>query len=380
MDFSYSDEQRMLKEMVDRLVADQYDFESRQGYRQSSTGYSPDVWQQFADLGLLGVPFAEELGGFGGGGAELMLLGESFGKALLLEPYLASVVLAGGLIDRLASADVKPAMLTPLIEGKKIYALACREADSGDDPFWVNTRLTTTDDGYRLEGQKSVVLHGGQADELLVVARSAGLAGDANGLSLVRVAADAVGVSLQNYPTIDGLQAAEVRFDQVALTADALLGEVGKAGDAVGAALDAGRVFLCAEAVGAMEIACDLTLEYLKERKQFGVPIGSFQALQHRMVEMRMSLEKLRSLTFWAACTLDAGTDGTTRHKRVAAAKAMAGKAGRHVAQEAIQLFGGMGMMDESPVSHYAKRIDMLDHWLGGYQWHRQKMAQLASS
>lgn len=367
MDFSYSDEQRMLKDMVDRVVADQYGFEDRSKIVASEAGYSPELWNQFAELGLLAVPFSEAAGGFDGGGAELMVVAEGFGRGLVVEPYLSAVVLAGTLIDALAG-DRAAELLEPVIAGETRYALACYEPDGRYDPHWVETSARRDDDGYVISGAKAVVLNGDSADRFVVIARSSGAPGEAAGLSAFLVDAEADGVSRRGYPTIDGHRAAEVQFDNVKVGADALLGGEGEAADGLRHALDRGLVALCSEAAGAMEVACDLTLDYLKERKQFGVPIGSFQALQHRMVDMRMALEKVRSLTLWAACSLDAGDD--ERRTRLAAAKAMVGKAGRHVAEEAIQLFGGMGMMDESSISHYAKRIVMIDHYLGDRVWH----------
>ncbi|KEZ77655.1 acyl-CoA dehydrogenase family protein [Salinisphaera hydrothermalis] len=368
MDFSYSDEQRMLKDMVDRLVADQYDFETREAARASSVGYSADMWRQFAELGLLGVPLSEDAGGFDGGGAELMVVAEGFGRGLVVEPYLASVVLCGHLIDKLADQTRKAEIAGPLISGETRYALACHEPDGGCDPYWIATTARADGGGYVLDGTKAVVAHGDSADHLIVIARSSGEPGDRDGLSAFLVDATANGVTRRGYPTIDGHRAADITLENARVDADALLGELGLASSALDGALERGVIYLCAEATGAMARACELTLEYLKERKQFGAPIGSFQALQHRMVDMRIALEKVRSLTFWAACSLDSAPD--ERGQRIAAAKVMVGRAGRHVAEEAIQLFGGMGMMEESAIAHYAKRIIMIDHWLGDHRWH----------
>ena len=255
-----------------------------------------------------------------------------------------------------------------IIGGETRYALACHEPDGGYDAHWIKTTARETGDGFVLDGAKAVVAHGDSADRLIVIARASGEIDSAEGLCAFIVDANANGVTRRGYATIDGHRAADITLEGVQVGADALLGELGGAAAALDRAIERGVVALCAEAAGAMEIACDLTLEYLKERKQFGVPIGSFQALQHRMVDMRISLEKVRSLTFWAACSLE--SDEAERATRIAAAKAMVGKAGRHVAEEAIQLFGGMGMMEETPVSHYAKRIVMIDHWFGDREYH----------
>ncbi|ERJ19356.1 acyl-CoA dehydrogenase [Salinisphaera shabanensis T35B1] len=375
MDFSYSDEQRMLKDMVDRVVADQYSFEQREKIIKSDTGYSPEVWSQFAELGLLAVPFSEAAGGFNGGGAELMVVAEGFGRGLVVEPYLSTVVLAGTFLDAALGDDAKADALEPIISGEQKYALACYEPNGRYDPFWIETTAKKDGDSYVLSGKKAVVLGGDSADRLLVIARSSGDNPGKNGLSAFLVDGNADGVSRDGYTTFDGHRAAEIVLDNVKVGADALVGEEGGAAAPLQYALDRGIIALCAEAAGAMEVACDLTLDYIKERKQFGVPIGSFQALQHRMVDMRISLEKVRSLALWAACSLDA--PDAERRQRLAAAKAMVSKAGRHVAEEAIQLFGGMGMMDESSISHYAKRIVLIDHYLGDGNYHTDRLIDL---
>ncbi|WP_348762580.1 acyl-CoA dehydrogenase [uncultured Salinisphaera sp.] len=377
MDFSYSDEQRMLADLVTRVVADHYAFDAREGYIASAEGHSPAVWGQFAELGLLAVPFSESAGGFDGGGAELMVVAEGLGRGLVVEPYLGRIVLAGCFLDAALADDKKAEVLEPLIAGEARFALAVHEPAGRYDPHWIETTATQDANGWRLSGRKAAVLAGDSADHLIVIARTGGDNPSAEGLSAFWVDADTAGVRRAGYTTIDGQRAAEVWLDDVAVGADALIGTEGQAGGALEYALDRGVVALCAEAAGAMEVACDLTLDYLKERKQFGVPIGSFQALQHRMVDMRMNLEKVRSLTLWAACSLEG--DATERRQRLAQAKVMVGTAGRKVAEEAIQLFGGMGMMDESSVAHYAKRIVMIDHYLGDANFYKdQLLAMLA--
>jgi len=368
MDFKFSDEQRMLEETVGRLVRDSYTFDARNKALESEQGFSADTWTQFAELGLLGVPFSEEAGGFNGGGPELMVVAEGFGRGLVVEPYLATVVLSGVLIDKLGNDAQKEQYLPAIIGGETRFALANYETKGRYDHRFVETSAKKDGDGYVINGEKAVVLHGDSADQLVVIARTGGSGNDKDGLSAFIVDAGADGVSRRGYPTIDGLHAADITFKDVKVSADALLGDEGKALDALEATLDLALITLCAEASGAMEVACDQTLDYIKERQQFGVPIGKFQALQHRMVEMRMELEKVRSITMLAACSLD--VDPALRKKRISAAKAQVGKSGRKVAEEAIQLFGGMGMMEETPVSHYAKRIVMIDHWLGDREYH----------
>ncbi|ROO31449.1 acyl-CoA dehydrogenase family protein [Salinisphaera japonica] len=375
MDFSYSDEQRMLADLVTRVVADHYAFDAREGYIASPEGHSPDVWAQFAELGLLAVPFSETAGGFDGGGAELMVVAEGLGRGLVVEPYLGRIVLAGCFLDGALDDAAKADTLEPLITGEARWALAVHEPAGRYDPYWIETTAVKDGQGWHLSGRKATVLAGDSADHLIVIARTSGDNPAQSGLSAFWVDADTAGVRRTGYTTIDGQRAAEIWLDDVAVDADALIGVEDEAGTALEYALDRGVVALCAEAAGAMEIACDLTLDYLKERKQFGVPIGSFQALQHRMVDMRMNLEKVRSLTLWAACSLDG--DATERRQRLASAKTMVGTAGRKLAEEAIQLFGGMGMMDESSVAHYAKRIIMIDHYLGDANFHKDRLLRM---
>jgi alkylation response protein AidB-like acyl-CoA dehydrogenase len=293
----------------------------------------------------------------------------------VVEPYLSTVVLAGTFLDAALGDDAKADALEPIISGEQKYALVCYEPNGRYDPFWIETTAQKDGDSYVLSGKKAVVLGGDSADRLLVIARSSGDNPGKSGLSAFLVDGNADGVSREGYTTFDGHRAAEITLDNVKVGADALVGEEGGAAKPLQYALDRGIVALCAEAAGAMEVACDLTLDYIKERKQFGVPIGSFQALQHRMVDMRISLEKVRSLALWAACSLDA--PDAERRQRLAAAKAMVSKAGRHVAEEAIQLFGGMGMMDESSISHYAKRIVLIDHYLGDGNYHTDRLIDL---
>lgn len=375
MDFKLSEEQRMLEETVGRLMRDGYTHEARNQFLESEPGFSKEVWQQFAELGLLGVPFSEDVGGFNGGAPELMVVTEGFGRGLVLEPYLATVVLCGTLIDQLGDEKQKEELLGAIIGGEKRLALALYEADGGYDHTHIATSAKKDGEGYVLNGQKAVVLHGDSADQLVVIARTSGDSVSRDGLSAFLVDGDAAGVSRKGYATIDGLRGAEITLKDVKVGADALLGAEGKAIDALEHSLQLALVSLCAEAAGAMEVACDQTLAYIKERKQFGVAIGSFQALQHRMVEMRMELEKVRSITMLAACSFDAPAE--LRQKRISAAKAQVGKSGRRVAQESIQMFGGMGMMKETPITHYAKRIIMIDHWFGDRAYHLKQMEKL---
>ena len=372
MDFSLSEEQRLLKETVDRLVRDQYGFEARQKAAASEQGFSRDMWATFAELGLLAVPFPEDVGGLGGGGVDLMVVAEAFGRGLVVEPYLATVVLSGGLVELAGSDEQKAHLLGHIVAGEKLLAFAHSEPDGRYDLAHVGTRAEKVGDGWRLTGRKSVVIGGDAADTLIVSARTAGGTGDEAGIGLFLVARDAVGLTVRGNPTIDGGHSAEVVLDGVAAEP---LGEPGTAYPAIEAAVARGIVALCAEAVGAMEVACETTLDYLKTRKQFGRAIGSFQALQHRMVDMRTELEQARSMAILAAAKL--GSDRVERERTVSAAKVTIGRAAHHVAEEAIQLHGGIAMTWEYALSHYAKRLVMIDHQLGDVDFHTERFIAL---
>ncbi|PWC44771.1 acyl-CoA dehydrogenase [Azospirillum sp. TSO22-1] len=375
MDFTLNDEQRMLDDTVTRLVRERYTFEQRTRYGKEARGFGAEMWALLAELGLLSVPFAEEDGGIGGSGVELMILHQAFGRGLTLEPYLATVVLGGGLLARLGSPAQREAVLPGIISGETTLALAYAEPAGRYDPLWIETRAEPTAGAHRLTGRKAVVLHGDTADRLVITARTAGKPGERAGVSAFLVDPAQPGVSVRGYATIDGLRAAEVMLDGAAAE---LLGEDGGAADALEAVLAAGCVALCAEAVGAMDAACELTLDYLKTRTQFGAPIGRFQVLQHRMVDMRIALEQARSMAILAACSLH--LPAAERERKVAAAKVLIGNAGRLIAEQAIQMHGGMGMTEEAAISHYAKRLVMIDHWLGDSDHHLARFAALPAA
>lgn len=375
MDFEFNDEQRMLKETVDRLVRDAYDFDTRNRALSSGQGFSSGFWQQLAELGLLAMPFPDSVGGIGGGAPELMVVAEAFGRGLVLAPYLATVVLAGSLINQLGSETRKKELLSAVASGEKRLALALYEPESRYDHTDIASAARRGGNEYVLDGHKAVVLHGDSAGQLILIARTHGARRQRDGLSAFLVDADAEGVTRTGYRTVDGLHAADIAFTGVRVPETARLGPEGEVIDALERTLQRAIVYLCAEATGAMDVACSQTLDYIKQRKQFGVTIGSFQVLQHQMVDMRIELEKVRSITMLAACSLDAPAD--VRQKRISAAKAQVGKSGRMVAESAIQMFGGMGMMNETPISHYAKRIIMIDHWFGDVDYHLAQMGRL---
>jgi pimeloyl-CoA dehydrogenase small subunit len=374
MDFDLTDDQRLLKDSVERLVSDQYSFEQRKKYLQEPTGFSAAVWDQVTELGLMGLPFEETLGGFGGGPVETAIVMEAFGRGLLLEPYFATVVLGGGLLRRVAPEAVRGGLAPQVAAGKLKLAFAHIERHSRYNLADVTTTARKEGSGYVLDGAKSVVLHGDSADRIFVTARLSGDRRARSGVGLFLVEAATPGLSRRGSPTQDGLRAAEVTLSNARVSAEALLSDDALA--AVEHVVDEAIAALCAEAVGVMQAMQDLTLEYLKTRKQFGRPIGSFQALQHRSVDMLVAVEQARSMALFAA--MSAGeTDAVERRKAISAAKAQIGKSGRHVGQEAIQLHGGIGMTHEYAVGHYFKRMTMIDQLYGDADTHVATLARL---
>jgi pimeloyl-CoA dehydrogenase small subunit len=369
VDFDYTEEQRLLDETVRRLVKDEYEFAKRKKYQVEPQGFSPALWAKYAEIGLLGLPFAEEHGGFGGSGIDTMIVMEALGRGLALEPYLATVVLGGGLVALAGSNGQKSAILPEIAAGKVKLAFAHGERGARYDLARVSTTAKAQGDGFILNGEKSVVLHGGAADKLIVSARTAGSGGDKNGISLFLVDRNAKGVTVRDYPTVDGLRAADVALNNVAAGGDALLGPRDGALPFIVRAVDRAVVALCAEAVGIMEILNAMTLDYIKTRKQFGVPIGSFQVLQHRMVDMTIAAEQAKSMEILSAMSIDSN-DQRERERAVSAAKVQIGLSGRLVGQQAIQLHGGIGMTDEYAAGHYFKRLAAIEHTFGDTDYH----------
>tara|TARA_Y100000748_G_scaffold92940_1_gene77541 strand:- start:178 stop:1311 length:1134 start_codon:yes stop_codon:yes gene_type:complete len=371
VDFKLTEEQQMLKETAERLVRDVYDFESRNKFSESEAGFSTAFWQQLGELGLTAIPFSEELGGFGGGGVETMLIMEQLGKGICLEPYMESVILAGGLIGQLGSDAQKEELLGGIATGELQAAVALDELNSHYDLASVTTTATEQGGSWSLSGRKGVVIGGQTAGKILVSARTAGNSRDEQGISLFVVDPNAAGVTRRVYATVDGRKACELFLDNAQ---GELLGEAGNAFDAI--RYQSGRAIaaLCAEAVGAMRTACDLTLDYLKTRKQFGVPIGKFQVLQHRMVDMISELERATSMAILAACLAD-DEDSAERSAKLAAAKFIVNRAGRYVAEQCIQLHGGIAMTWEYNGAHYAKRLVMISHQFGDDDHHLEAYA-----
>lgn len=368
MDFSLNEFQSMLADSVEKFVASEYDFESRQAYAASDSAYSRDVWQTFCELGWTALPFAESDGGLDGGPIETMLLMQQFGRGLVVEPYLANVILAGGVLRRLASEAQKTQWLQPMIGGELQTALAFAEPQSRYAVDDIRTEATLDGDAWILNGKKSVVLNGGNADVLIIPARSD------DGVSMFAVAADAPGLSRKTYATVDGSSAADIVLHNVCVDADALLGEPGAGLVTLEAVIDEAILAVCAEAVGIMQTLTDKTVEYSKNRVQFGVPIGSFQALQHRMVDMLTASEQSYSLLLWA--TMAKADDSSEAKRAISAIKYQIGTAGKLVGQEAVQLHGGMGMSWEFDVGHYFKRLTVIGQIFGNADWHLDKLAQ----
>jgi pimeloyl-CoA dehydrogenase small subunit len=375
MDFTLSDEQRLLKDSVDRLLADRYAFDQRKNYLKEPHGWSTALWSQFAELGLLGLPFAEEYGGFGGGAVEIMLVMEAFGRALVAEPYLATVVL-GGTAIRLGATDAqKSAILPAIAEGRMKLAFAHGERQARYDVTDVMTTAHHGGQGWVLDGAKSVVTHGDCADKLIVSARNAGERDADHGITLFLVDANANGVARRGYAMRDEQRAAEVSLSSVQVSQDDVLGEVGDGLAIIKRVIEAGIAATSAESVGAMEALHAMTLEYSRTREQFGKPIGTYQVVQHRLAEMLMSLEQGRSMAMLAAMMVDE-PDANEREHNIAMAKVGIGQAGRFVSQNAVQLHGGIGMTEELAVGHYFRRCMVIERLFGDTAHYLARLAE----
>ncbi|QUS54341.1 acyl-CoA dehydrogenase family protein [Pseudovibrio brasiliensis] len=364
MDFNHSEERRMLQETLHRYLSDNYDSEQRSASVSQGQGYSEKVWSDFAELGVIGVLFAEADGGFGGGGFDIAVVFEELGRVACVEPLMASGVMAGHLLSALGN-DEQKALIEEVIAGDLKIVSALEEPQSRYDLDAVETMAERIDDGYRLNGTKSVVIGGPSADKLIVSARGE------EGLLLFVVDADAAGVERYSYPNLDGYHASDIALVNVEVPASARLGASQVVLPILEAARAAGVVALCAEAVGAMEAAKDLTVEYLRVRTQFGRALGKFQALQHRMSTVLIEIEQARSALINVAGHLSA--EPSLRDKHVSAAKNLIGRVAQLVCEETIQLHGGIGMTEEYALGHYAKRLMMIDHQLGDVDYHLER-------
>ena len=378
MDFNFTEEQTLLENMVTSFVRDNYPWEAREAIVKTEEGWKPENWSQFAELGLLGVPFAEEFGGLGGSVVDTMIVMEQFGKGLVVEPYMPSVVLAGGLISSLGSKEQVESIIPNIISGDLRYAFAHSEPQSRFDLFDVKTSAAVSGDDFILNGFKSVVFGGPIATHLIISARTSGDQRDTNGITLFLVDKKSEGLTLQNYPTIDEYRASEVVIENLKVSKDMVLGEVDNAYNAIDENIDRSTIAVCAEAVGILEVLKDATIDYCKNRKQFGQAIGKNQSIQHRLVDMMIEYEQSKSILYMA-CTSDL-SDPTSRKKAVSAAKARIGKAIKYVGENSIQLHGGMGMVDEYLVSHYFKRATMLGVLFGNEDYHMKRFSDITQA
>ncbi|MFT4519523.1 MAG: alkylation response protein AidB-like acyl-CoA dehydrogenase [Halioglobus sp.] len=376
MNFNLSEEQTMIRDSIARFVQENYEFDQRNKVVAMEHGFSAENWQQFAELGWLSIPFAEEHGGFGGGPVDNMVIMQEFGRGLVAEPYLATVLLFGGLLEAGASAEIQAETIPQIIGGKLQGAFAYLERQSRYEMSDVTTSARQDGDNWVLNGEKTVVLNGGAAQQLIVSARTSGEQSDESGITLFLVDANDSGVQRQVYRMTDGQEAANITLSKV--TAKAVVGNVGEALTLMAPTIDAARLAISANALGAMESLNAQTLEYVKTREQFGVAIGSFQALQHRLVDMFGSCENTKSLLYRAVCAAKADDDDALRS--LLALKVMVGRAGRHIGSESIQLHGGMGMTDELSVGFYVKRLMIINTLFGDADYHQQLFSTLVNA
>jgi pimeloyl-CoA dehydrogenase small subunit len=373
MDFDLSEEQRLLKESVEGLLSDAYEFEQRKKYMKEKGGWSRTIWSKLAGQGLLGLPFAEADGGFGAGAVETMIVMEALGRALVLEPYLSTVVIGGSFLRHGGSAAQKQAHIPTIIDGGETFAFAQLEKHSRYDLHDVTTQAKKKGQAYVIDGEKFVVINGENADTLIVTARTKAAQRDKGGIGVFLVPANARGIAKKTYPTQDGLHAADISFTGVEVGSDAAIGDPENALPMIERVVDEARSAMCAEAVGAMDEALKTTVEYLKTRKQFGVPIGSFQTLQHRAADMFVALEQARSMSMFATMATDF-EDAKQRATAIAAAKVQIGKSGKFIGQQSIQLHGGIGMTQEAKIGHYFKRLTMIENTFGDSDYHLRRV------
>ncbi|PJG50343.1 pimeloyl-CoA dehydrogenase small subunit [Bradyrhizobium forestalis] len=374
MEFDLSDEQRILKESVDRLLGDTYSFEQRHNYMKEKGGWSRAIWGRLAEQGLLGLPFREADGGFGAGAVETLIVMEALGRALVVEPYLPTVVIGGGFLRHAGSAEQKTAHIPSIVDGSKTLAFAQLEKHSRYNLNDVTTSAKKKADGWIIEGEKFIISNGENADTLIVTARTHGAQRDRSGIGVFLVPAIAKGISKKSYPTQDGLHAADIVLTGVEVGAEASIGDFDNGLPLIERVVDEARAALCAEAVGVMDESLKTTVEYLKTRKQFGVTIGSFQSLQHRAADMFVALEQARSMSMFATMATNFD-DPAERARSIAAAKAQIGRSGKFLGQQSIQLHGGIGMTMEARIGHYFKRLTMIEHTFGDTNYHLRRVS-----
>ena len=371
MNFDFTEEQTLLENMVTSFVRDDYNWETREAIVKTEEGWKPENWTKFAELGLLGVPFSENQGGLGGTATDSMVVMEQFGKGLVVEPFLPSILLAGNLISKLGSKDQTDSIIPSIISGESRYVFAYAEPQSRFDLFDVKTSAVKEGDGYVLNGFKSVVFGASMATHIIIAARTSGEQRSKDGITLFISDIKSAGINLQTYPTIDEYRASEVVIENLKVSSDMILGEIDKSYDVIEEVIDLATIAACSEAVGILQVLKDTTTDYCKQRKQFGQPIGKNQAIQHRLVDMMIEYEQSKSILY-AAVTADLNNPNE-RRKVVSGAKARIGQAIKFVGENAIQLHGGMGMVDEYMISHYFKRGTMLGILFGNVDFHMKR-------
>jgi len=376
VDFNFTEEQDMVRDGLSRMVREQYDWETRSKAIASEEGWSPQVWAQLAELGILGMTFSEGVGGFGGGAIDAMVVMEEFGRGLVVEPFIPTVVCAGGFLKHAGTEAQIEEHLAAIIGGERVFAFAYGEPRGRFDYSDIGTTAKKDGDAYVLNGHKAVVIGAPWASHLIVTARTGGARREADGVSVFIVDKSSAGISTRDYATVDGRRASEVYFENVSVPADAMIGEEGAALPLIELVTDEAIAAACAEACGAMKVAHAQTLEYSKQRKQFGVPIGKFQVLQHRMVDMYTAYETAVSLTYLA--TLKLGEDAAVRMRHVSAAKVGVGQSARLIGEEAVQIHGGNGVTDEYQIGHYFKRLTLFDTEFGNVDHHMKRHVALS--
>jgi alkylation response protein AidB-like acyl-CoA dehydrogenase len=375
MDFTFNEEQTLIQDQVDQFVLKEYDWETRQSLSNSDLGFGQENWQKFAELGWLGISVSEDSGGFGGSAIESMLIMEAFGKGLVVEPFLETMIMSGGLIDAHGSDQQKASILEPAISGEMQLALAYAEPQSRFNLSDVVTEAKPEGDNFVLNGYKSVVMNGPSANKILVSARTSGSQLEENGLTLFIVDADSDGLNKTNYKTVDGRRASDISLENVTVSKDDVVGGVDSGFEILDLAIDKAILAISAEAVGAMEVLYKATVEYTKTREQFGTAIGKFQVLQHRMVDMFMEYEQCKSLLYMATMKQEEGA--ADAKKAISGLKYQVGKAGKFIGQQAVQLHGGMGVTDELNVGHYFKRLTTIGTIFGNTDYHLKKYSSL---
>ena len=375
MNFALSEEQRLMQDSLSRLLQKSYSFEHRKEYQKSTVGWSRDLWRQYADMGLLALPFDDHDGGLSGTPVETMIVMEQLGRAITLEPYVATIVLAGGIIRHAGSDRQKQRIIEKIIDGTMILSLAHEEEQARYDLASVGTTAKLIDGAWQLNGQKSFALHADSADMLIVSARVSGDSTDRDGIALFLLDSDSAGIRIEGFRTHDGQRAASVALTSVTVGAEGAIGTPGKMYPVLERVYHEAIAALCAEAIGVMAELHEATVDYLKQRRQFGVPIGSFQTLQHRAAEMFMALEQARSMAMFAAIMSNDGDD-LARAQAISAAKVQIGRSGRWIGEQAVQLHGGIAMAMEYKAGHYFKKLTMLDRLLGDADHHLELLSQ----